>query len=62
MVAACWLLFAPDSQVDPALKNPQGIAAGLIAMGTCFYFRASHCFPANDGLAAGCRPALRNVN
>ena len=44
MVAAWWILFAPDSLVDPALKNPLGIAAGLIAMGAYLYFlRESLC-------------------
>ena len=38
MVSAWWILFAPDSLVDPALQNPLGIAAGLIAMGAYLYF------------------------
>ncbi len=38
MVAAWWIVFAPDSPVDPATKNPLGIAAGMIAMGAYLYF------------------------
>lgn len=38
MVSAWWIFFAPESLVDPALKNPLGIAAGLIAMGAYLYF------------------------
>jgi len=38
MVSAWWIFFAPDSLVDPAMKNPMGIAAGLIAMGAYLYF------------------------
>jgi hypothetical protein len=45
MVAAWWILFAPDSLVDPALKNPLGIAAGLIAMGAYLYFLRESLFP-----------------
>jgi hypothetical protein len=45
MVAAWWMLFAPDSLVDPALKNPLGIAAGLIAMGAYLYFLRESLFP-----------------
>jgi hypothetical protein len=45
MVAAWWILFAPDSLVDPALKNPLGIAAGLIAMGAYLYFLRESMFP-----------------
>ena len=45
MVAAWWILFAPDSLVDPAMKNPLGIAAGLIAMGAYLYFLRDALFP-----------------
>ena len=45
MVAAWWIFFAPDSLVDPALKNPLGIAAGLIAMGAYLYFLREALFP-----------------
>jgi len=45
MVAAWWIFFAPDSLVDPALKNPLGIAAGLIAMGAYLYFLRESLFP-----------------
>jgi hypothetical protein len=45
MVAAWWILFAPDSLVDPALKNPLGIAAGLIAMGAYLYFLRESLIP-----------------
>jgi len=45
MVAAWWIIFAPDSLVDPALKNPLGIAAGLIAMGAYLYFLRESLFP-----------------
>jgi hypothetical protein len=45
IVAAWWMLFAPDSVVDPALKNPLGIAAGLIAMGAYLYFLRESLFP-----------------
>jgi len=45
MVAAWWILFALDSLVDPALKNPLGIAAGLIAMGAYLYFLRESLFP-----------------
>jgi hypothetical protein len=45
MVAAWWIFFAPDSMVDPALKNPLGIAAGLIAMGAYLYFLREALFP-----------------
>ena len=45
MVAAWWILFAPESLVDPALKNPLGIAAGLIAMGAYLYFLRESLFP-----------------
>jgi hypothetical protein len=38
MVSAWWIFFAPDSLVDPTMKNPLGIAAGLIAMGAFLYF------------------------
>ena len=38
MVSAWWIFFAPDSLVDPALKNPLGIAAGVIAMVAYLYF------------------------
>ena len=38
LVSAWWILFAPDSLVDPAMKNPLGAAAGLIAMGAYLYF------------------------
>ena len=45
MVAAWWILFAPDSLVDPATKNSLGIAAGLIAMGAYLYFLREALFP-----------------
>jgi hypothetical protein len=45
MVAAWWIFFAPDSLVDPALKNPLGIAAGLVAMGAYLYFLRESLFP-----------------
>jgi hypothetical protein len=45
MVAAWWILFAPDSLVDPAIKNPLGIAAGLIAMVAYLYFLRESLFP-----------------
>ncbi len=45
MVAAWWILFAPDSLVDPAMKNPLGIAAGLIATGAYLYFLREALFP-----------------
>ena len=45
MVSAWWILFAPDSLVDPALKNPFGIAAGLIAIGAYLYFLRESLFP-----------------
>ena len=35
----------PDSLVDPAMKNPLGIAAGLIAMGAYLYFLRDALFP-----------------
>ena len=38
LVSAWWIFFAPDSPVDPAMKNPLGIAAGVIAMGAYLYF------------------------
>ena len=45
MVAAWWIFFAPDSLVDPALKNPLGVAAGMIAMGAFLYFLREALFP-----------------
>ena len=45
MVSAWWILFAPDSLVDPAMKNPLGIAAGLIAIGAYLYFLRESLFP-----------------
>jgi hypothetical protein len=45
MVAAWWIIFAPEALVDPALKNPLGIAAGLIAMGAYLYFLRETLFP-----------------
>ena len=45
MVFAWWIFFAPDSLVDPALKNPLGIAAGVIAMGAYLYFLRESLFP-----------------
>lgn len=45
MVAAWWILFAPDSQADPAMKNPLGIPAGVIAMGAYRYFLRETLFP-----------------
>ena len=45
MVSAWWILFAPDSLVDPAIQNPLGIAAGLIAMGAYLYFLRETLFP-----------------
>ena len=33
MVSAWWILFVPDSLVDPAIQNPLGIAAGLSVCG-----------------------------
>jgi hypothetical protein len=45
MVAAWWIFFAPDSLVDPALKNPMGVAAGMIAMGAYLYFLREALFP-----------------
>ena len=45
MVAAWWILFAPDSLVDPAIQRPLGIAAGLIAMGAYLYFLRETLFP-----------------
>ena len=45
MVSAWWIFFAPDSLVDPAMKNPLGIAAGLIAMGAYLYFLREALFP-----------------
>jgi hypothetical protein len=45
MVAAWWIFFAPESLVDPALKNPLGIAAGLIAMGAYLYFLRESLIP-----------------
>jgi polyferredoxin len=38
MVSAWWILFAPDSLVDPALKNLLGVAVGLIAVAAYLYF------------------------
>jgi hypothetical protein len=45
MVAAWWIIFAPEDLVDPALKNPLGVAAGLIAMGAYLYFLRETLFP-----------------
>ena len=45
MVSAWWIFFAPEDLVDPALKNPLGIAAGLIAMGAYLYFLRETLFP-----------------
>lgn len=45
MVAAWWVFFAPDAVVDPALRNPLGIAAGLIAAGAYLYFLRESLFP-----------------
>ena len=45
LVSAWWILFAPDSLVDPAMKNPLGAAAGLIAMGADLYFLRETLFP-----------------
>jgi hypothetical protein len=45
MVAAWWIFFAPDSMVEPALKNPLGVAAGMIAMGAYLYFLREALFP-----------------
>lgn len=45
MVSAWWIFFVPDSLVDSALKNPLGIAAGLIAMGAYLYFLRETLFP-----------------
>lgn len=45
MVSAWWIFFAPDSLVDPAMKNPLGVAAGLIAMGAYLYFLREVLFP-----------------
>lgn len=45
MVAAWWILFAPDSVVDPAMKNPLGFAAGMIAMGAYLYLLREALFP-----------------
>ena len=45
MVSAWWILFVPDSLVDPAMKNPLGAAAGLIAMGAYLYFLRETLFP-----------------
>ena len=45
MVSAWWIFFAPDSLVDPAMKNPMGIAAGLIAVGAYLYFLRETLFP-----------------
>jgi hypothetical protein len=45
MVAAWWIFFAPDSMVEPALKNPMGVAAGMIAMGAYLYFLREALFP-----------------
>ena len=39
IVAAWWIFFAPDSLVDPGLKQILGVAAGLIATGA-YYFSA----------------------
>jgi len=45
MVSAWWIFFAPDSLVDPAMKNPLGIAAGLIAAGAYLYFLRDALIP-----------------
>jgi hypothetical protein len=45
IVSAWWIFFAPDALVDPALKNPLGVAVGLIAMGAYLYFLRETLFP-----------------
>ena len=37
IVAAWWIFFAPEEVVQGDLKNPLGIAAGLIASGAYFF-------------------------
>jgi len=45
IIAGWWIFFAPEALVDPLMKTPMGIAAGLIAMGAYLYFLRGALFP-----------------
>ena len=44
LVAAWWMFFVPDALVDPGMRSPLGIAAGVIAMGAYLYFLRESLF------------------
>ena len=37
LVAGWWIFFAPDTLMDPGLKNILGVVAGLLAMGSYLF-------------------------
>lgn len=43
--AAWWVLFAPDSVVDPEYKTILGVLAGLLATGSYFFSLRATLFP-----------------
>lgn len=49
IIAAWWILFAPESYVDPEMKNILGVAAGLIATGSYLFNLRQALFPPKRG-------------
>lgn len=52
LLAAWWMLFAPDSLVEPPLKYVLGVIAGLVATGSYLFNLRANLFPKPPAAAA----------
>jgi len=51
LLAAWWILFAPDSLMEPTLKYILGVVAGLVATGSYLFNLRETLFPKAGGLS-----------
>lgn len=49
LVAAWWILFAPDSMMESSLKNTLGVVAGLLATGSYLFNLRKTLYPSKNG-------------
>ncbi len=51
LLAAWWILFAPDSLVEPPLKYILGVLAGFVATGSYLFNLRANLFPKPPAVA-----------
>ena len=49
LLAAWWILFAPDSLMEPGMKYTLGVVAGLVATGSYLFNLRETLFPKAGG-------------